>query len=129
MPTINSNTKPQQILVIDDNQIWLGLIRRLKIEGLCSRDKTSFDVYQFIQEKVDVLTTIVVNANLISNFGENRCDFLGVELLNDVLKNNFPQMNFILLSFTYSQNVETQTANYIDFINYLNLYRNNGNRQ
>lgn len=119
---INSNTQPQQILVIDDNQVWLDRIVSLKMQGLCSRGKTSFDVYQFIQEKVDVLTTIVVNANLISNFGENRCDFLGVVLLNDVLKNHFPQMNFILLSFTYSQDEVKQTANYIDFLKYLNLY-------
>lgn len=126
---IDSTTQPQQILVIDDNQAWLKLVTELKIKGLCSRGKTSFDVYQFIQQKVDVLTTIVINANLISNFGENRSDFLGVDLLNDVLKNHFPQMNFILLSFTYSQDAEQQTANYIDFLNYLNLYQNNGSRQ
>ena len=125
---IDRNTQSQQILVIDDNHVWLKRVAGLKIQVFCSRGKTSFDVYQFIQEKVDVLTTIVVNANLISNFGENRSDFLGVDLLNDVLKNHFPQMNFILLSFTYSQDAKKQTANYIDFLNYLNLYQNNGSR-
>jgi hypothetical protein len=125
---IDSNTQPQQILVIDDNEVWLDRLVRLKMQGLCCRGKTSFDVYQFIQEKVDVLTTIVVNANLISNFGENRCDFLGVDLLNDVLINHFPKMNFILLSFTYTQNAEQQTANYIDFLNLMNQYQNNGSR-
>jgi hypothetical protein len=114
--------------VIDDNEVWLDRLVRLKMQGLCCRGKTSFDVYQFIQEKVDVLTTIVVNANLISNFGENRCDFLGVDLLNDVLINHFPKMNFILLSFTYTQNAEQQTANYIDFLNLMNQYQNNGSR-
>lgn len=125
---IDSNTQPEQILVIDDNQAWLNSVESLKIIGFCCIGKTSFDVYSFIQERVDSLTTIVLNANLVSDFGENRGDFLGITLMNDVLQNHFPQMKFVLLSFTYTKDEQKQTANYIDFLNYLNYYQYNGSK-
>lgn len=123
---IDNNTKPEQILVIDDNEKWLETLKELNMQTLYSKNKTSYDVYSFVQDRISTLTTVILNANILSHFDDKRIDFSGTKLLNDILFNHFPKLNFHLISFTYTYSEQKRIANYIDFLCFLNKYKTNG---
>jgi len=127
---IDSITQPQQILVIDDNQLWLNSLVGLGIIVLNVKNKSHRDIVDFIQPIETTISIVLVNMHLIQTLGTNRVDNHGSFLVDKLLKVRFPNLRFVFISFCSEFTLSHQCLVYNDFLTYINTHfygRSNNN--
>ena len=106
---INTSTKPEKILVIDDNYSWLETLKTKGIQVFYCKSISISTIENKVAEKEGFLEVIVVNAHLLIGLGSQRSDLQGLELGFKILAPQFPSIRFIPLSFCF-KDIENQTA-------------------
>lgn len=113
---INNATKPEQILVIDDNHSWLETLRAKGIQVLCCKTISIGVIENHVAEKEMALEVVVINANLLQGSGTQRSDLRGLEVGFKVLAPQFQKIIFIPLSFSFSSILHHTTFCYTQFL-------------
>lgn len=112
---IENSTKPNQILVIDDNQDWLDSLANLTMQVLNCRGYSNRALVDFIFPIASTLKVIVVNLNIIQN-SNSRVDNHGIHLVEKNLSPQFPKLPFVFISFSSSVEITPACFTYTEFI-------------
>lgn len=112
---IENSIKPNQILVIDDNQGWLDSLANLTIQVLNCRGYSNRALVDLISPIASSLKVIVVNLNIIQN-SNSRVDNHGIHLVEKNLSPQFPKLPFLFISFCSNVEITSACFTYTEFI-------------
>lgn len=119
---IDSSTKPNQILVIDDNQAWLNTLSPLGIQVFNCKGKSHRSLIDFVSPINTSLHVVVVNLHLIQETGNSRSQNHGLFLVNELLHLCYPQLKYVFIYFTCTMSVTHSAFTYSDFLTFINTY-------
>lgn len=117
---IESSTKPNQILVIDDNQAWLNSLSAFGIQVFNCKGKSHRALIDFVSPLNSTIHFVVVNLHLIQETGNSRSGNHGLFLVNDLLHICYPQLKYIFIHFTCTMSVSHSSFSYTDFLTFIN---------
>lgn len=116
---IKTSILPQQILVIDDNKIWLQSLEKLGVRILCCSGLSLRGIEKRLENLEQQVEVVVINANLVFGIVNQRLDNLGLRIGNGTLKANNPRLTFVFLSFHFFEMKSDKAYCFTEFLNYI----------
>ena len=119
---IESSTKPSQILVIDDNQLWLNTLENIGLQVFCCQNTSMMELKSFLFVLKGQLKYVIVNSCILLSPKNQRQEYCGISLVEGFLKLHFPELNFLYISFIGPDDISPSINLYTDFLFTINTF-------